>query len=278
MTDRTITQISWGHFYLDGGSMFGIVPRTIWARLIEPNESNGVRMALRSLLLRRGDHIVLVDCGIWPCFPEKLRDVVYRVSQRVARETFREQTGLAPEQVTDIVATHLHFDHVGGLAVETDGTLVPAFPAARVHVQKSQLEWAVAPSVKDRGSYIPRLVEFVAGLPGLVAHEGPYRLDEGIHVDVSSGHTPGMQIVRAEVGGQHFIHAADMVPTSAHVPLPYVMAFDLEPLRTVAEKESLFSSRQDAVYFFQHDPEHPFWKVEKTEKGWQRGAKWADAT
>lgn len=274
MSDWSVSQVSWGHFYLDGGSMFGIVPRAIWAKLLEPNETNGIRMALRSLLLRRGERAVLVDCGIWPAFPEKLRDGVYRVHQPDMHRVLREQAGLEPDQVTDIVVTHLHFDHAGGIARNDGKELVPTFPGARVHVQKSQLDWARAASFKDRGSYVAPMVELVSGLPGLTVHDGPYTLEPGIDVELSFGHTPAMQIVQVESGGQRFVHAADLVPTSAHVPLPYVMAFDLEPLRTVTEKESLFTRCPDAVYFFMHDPEHPFWKLEKTEKGWQRGTKW----
>ncbi|MBM4353500.1 MAG: MBL fold metallo-hydrolase [Deltaproteobacteria bacterium] len=290
MQDWGISQVCWGHFYLDGGSMFGIVPRAIWSRLIQPDEENGICMALRSLLLRRtepgssgtgrpggasGGRNVLVDCGIWPAFPQKLRDAVYRVHQPDMHRTLAEQAGIGPGEVTDVVATHLHFDHVGGLAREVEGNLVPTFPEARVHVQRRQLEWACSASVKDRGSYVPKMVELIAGLPGLVVHDGPYDLDEGVRVEVADGHTPGMQIVHATCGGSHFIHAADMVPSSAHVPIPYVMAFDLEPLKTVAEKESLFSAWPGAVYFFMHDPDHPFWMLSRTEKGWQRGARWA---
>ncbi len=277
MAEWVVSQVSWGHFYLDGGAMFGIVPRAIWSKLLEPNESNGIRMALRSLLLRREDRVVLVDCGIWPAFPEKLRDGVYRVCQPDMRKTLREQAGLEPEQVTDVVATHLHFDHVGGIVRQSEGGLVPTFPNARLHVQRGQLEWARAASIKDRGSYVPSLVEQIDRNPGLTVHDGPFDLVDAVRVEVAAGHTPGMQIVHVVSGGQRFVHAADMVPSSAHVPLPYVMAFDLEPLKTIAEKESLFTSWPDAVYFFMHDPEHPFWKLEKTEKGWQRGARWVGA-
>lgn len=256
-----ISQVKWGSFVLDGGAMFGIIPRPLWEAKIPPDERNGIRLALRSLIVRAQDRVVLVDCGIWEYFPEKLRTKVYSIQQGDFRTTLNAQAGLDLEDVTDVIATHLHFDHAGGFLVRSDGGLVPRFPNAVLHVQKSQLDWAADPSDKDRGSYVTEFMEGLRNLSCLAVHDGPWSPVPGIFVEVAHGHTPGMQIVRATAADKTIIHTADMVPTSAHVPTPYIMAYDNEPVTTAREKRCLFSTWPDAIFFFEHDPEQPFWTV-----------------
>lgn len=268
----SVTHVDWGRFVLDGGAMFGIVPRPLWAKRIPPDEDNGIRLALRSLVMQTAELNVLVDCGLWPCFAPKLSKTVYKCEQPDMDVSLREQTGLSPEEITDIIVTHLHFDHAGGFARLEKGALTPRFPNARLHVQKVQLEWAREGSRKDRGSYVRELVELVAGHALLTIHDGAWSLTPEIHVELAHGHTPNMQLVRLECGPPAIVHTADMVPTSAHVAVPYIMAYDNEPLKTAAEKETFYKRFPDAVYFFQHDPEEPFWTVEETVKGWRRKA------
>jgi len=264
-------QFNWGYFRLDGGAMFGIVPMPLWRRLIPPDDDGAIPMALRSLWIRTSGRRFLVDCGMWNHFPEKLHTGVYALSQPPLAETLATATGWHLDEVTDIIATHLHFDHAGGFAREVDGRLEAAFPRARLHVQKAQLEWAVEGPLKDRGSYVPRFIEFIRHYPGLVVHDGPWTAEEGIRVEVARGHTPGMQVLRVRHGEQTVIHTADMVPTSAHVSLPYIMAYDTQPLETGAEKEALYQRYPEAVYFFEHDPDRPFWTISRREGGgWTR--------
>jgi len=253
--------------------MFGIIPKPLWARLIPPDDRNGIRLAARSLVVRGGERVVLVDCGFWESFTPKLASEIYSVRQSDMAATLAEQTGLSPADVTDVIATHLHFDHVGGFLVETAaGELKPRFPNAAFHVQKGQLEWAQRPSDKDRGSYVPELIAGISAAPGVVVHDGAWRLEPWLAVDLAHGHTPAMQIVHAEGAGRTVIHTADMIPTSCHVPLPYIMGYDNEPLKTAAEKKHLYShTPSDAVFFFEHDPEQPFWTLKETEKGFVRG-------
>lgn len=279
MSDVFITQVKWGSFVLDGGAMFGIIPRPLWARLIPPDERNGIALAARSLVIRGGDRVVLVDCGFWEYFSPKLASKVYSVQQPDMAATLAAETGLEPGDVTDIIATHLHFDHVGGVlekAGQGSGVQGPGFSArfgnALFHVQKGQLEWAEGPSDKDRGSYVPELIAGIAGLENLVVHDGPWQLEPWLKVELAHGHSPFMQIVHAESSGHTVIHTADMIPTSSHVPLPYIMGYDNEPLKTAAEKKLLYANNSPGtVYFFEHDPEQPFWTLKETEKGFARG-------
>ena len=280
MSDISFTQVNWGSFVLDGGAMFGIIPRPLWARLIPPNDRNGIRLAARSLVVRGRERVVLVDCGFWEYFPPKLASNIYSVQQPDIAATLAAQTGFAPSDVTDIVATHLHFDHVGGFLEKrpVSGSRFQVsgfksrFPNARFHVQKGQLEWAQRPSDKDRGSYVPELIAGISAAPGLVVHDGAWRLEPWLAVELAHGHTPAMQIVHAEGAGRTVIHTADMIPTSSHVPLPYIMGYDNEPLKTAAEKKQLYThAPPDAVFFFEHDPEQPFWTLRETEKGFVRG-------
>jgi len=258
---------------LDGGAMFGIVPRPLWARLVAPDERNGITLAARSLVLRGDDRVVLVDCGFWEYFSPKLASKVYSVHQSDMAATLVEQTGLSPADVTDVIATHLHFDHVGGfLEKNAAGELQARFPNAAFHVQSGQLEWANSPSDKDRGSYVPELIAGIVGYENLVAHDGPWQLEPWLDVQIAHGHTPFMQIVHARAHGRTVIHTADMIPTSSHVPVPYIMGYDNEPLKTAAEKKELYADNSpDTVYFFEHDPERPFWTLQQTEKGFVRG-------
>jgi glyoxylase-like metal-dependent hydrolase (beta-lactamase superfamily II) len=267
MSKFGIIEVKWSTFLLDGGAMFGIVPRPLWAKLIPPNENNGIRLAMRSLMIATPERLILVDCGVWTFFPEKLRDRVYAIEQPDLATTFKERTGRDVEEVTDIIATHLHFDHVGGYVNRQGDDLVATFPNADLHVQKEQLEWALSPSDKDRGSYVKPLVDAIAGAKKLVLHDGPWTLLPDLEIDVVGGHTPAMQIVRVRHDDRWLIHTADMVPTSSHIPLPYIMAYDIEPIQTGLAKQRYYSTWPEAIYFFEHDPEHPFWNLTTDSRG-----------
>ena len=263
----TARSIVWGQFRLDGGSFFGVLPRSLWTRLVPPDEANQIPVILRSLLLETDGHKVLVECGNWPLFPEKLRDKIYKLEQPPMAETLRAQAGLSPEEITDVIPSHLHFDHVGGFFHEVNGTPKVLFPNARLHTQKGQLEWALKPSPKDRASYTPALTQLVADYEKLVVHEGPWTLVPGISVDLAHGHTPFMQIVRAETPFGPLVHAADVVPMRGQVPLAFIMAFDIEPLKTVEDKVRLYKNNPGAVFYCGHDPENPLCRVVTDDKG-----------
>ncbi|HEX5031308.1 MAG TPA: MBL fold metallo-hydrolase [Candidatus Eisenbacteria bacterium] len=238
-----------GRFALDGGAMFGIVPRPLWERPCPPDAQGRIALALRLLLIRGKGRTWLVDTGIGDKFDEKSNSI-YRIEGAMLPDDALRAAGFDPADVTDVILTHLHFDHAGG-TTRADGSLV--FPRARHYVQRVQWEWAQEPSLKDRGSY--RAPDFSA-LRGQVAMlEGPGNLAPGIEVFPVDGHTPAMQLPRISGGGAAVLYCADLVPTAAHVRAPWIMAYDNEPMKTAAEKTALLgrAAAEGWVLFLEHD-------------------------
>ncbi|MFQ5844263.1 MAG: MBL fold metallo-hydrolase [Planctomycetota bacterium] len=257
-----------GTFGLDGGAMFGVVPRPLWERSHPPDERNRIALAMRLLVLRSPERTWLVDVGIGDKFDRKHEDI-YRVDALSADEAVRA-AGVDPGTVTDVVLTHLHFDHAGG-ATRRDGS--PAFPGARYHVQRRQLEWARHATAKDRGSF--READFLPlyrdGRLNLL--DGPGALAGGIEVVVCDGHTSGMQLVKVGDGERTLLYVADLVPTAAHLRLPYVMAYDNNPLQTLKEKQRILSQAAEEgwILFLEHDPSCAACRVEQRRGGFTKG-------
>jgi glyoxylase-like metal-dependent hydrolase (beta-lactamase superfamily II) len=247
-----------GTVALDGGAMFGVVPRTLWQKQLEPDALNRVHLALRVLLLRGHGRCVLVDTGVGASWSDRDRGIYgIEAGQTVAHRALAG-LGVAPDDVTDVLLTHLHFDHAGGAVVRAeDGALAPAFPAARYHVQAANLAWARAPTERDRASYRPDDFEPLARAGCLVEHEGPGELFEGVRVRVSNGHTTGLQIPVVSDGATTLIYPADLVPTRAHVPTAWGMAYDLRPLEVMEEKKALLEEAAQGgwIVVYEHDPD-----------------------
>lgn len=250
--------LDFGRFRLDGGAMFGVVPRTLWEKEAPPDALNRIAMALRCLLLQDGQgRVVLVDCGAGDKDSPAFRDIFALEDEGSGVVEVLARHGLKPHDVTDLVLSHLHFDHAGG-AVRRDasGQLALTFPQATVHVQKAQWEWALAPSVRDRASYLKDNLEPLK-CARLHLVEGEAELLPGLRVRPVHGHTPSMQLVEVDgLGGHGLVYCADLVPTAAHLPLPWVMGYDLHPLIVVEEKEALYRRVGDgsAWLLFEHDP------------------------
>lgn len=239
-------------FGLDGGAMFGVVPKSLWERAYtQPDVRNRIPMAARILLLRNADRTVIVDTGNSPFMPSKLLDIYGMDFSQYSLEQSLAQQGIRPEDVTDVILTHLHFDHAGGAVV--DGA--PRFPNATYHVQQQHLAWARNPTQKDRASFDPTMFEPLVehGVMSLV--EGDGELLPGIHVRCMHGHTPFMQTVLAQTDRGQVFFPADLFPTAAHIPAPYGMGYDNYPLTTLQEKmdvyEELIGERWLVV--FEHD-------------------------
>lgn len=264
-------------FGLDGGAMFGIVPRPLWSRTNPADERNRIELATRCLFLEVGDRRVIVDAGMGERWRDKERDIyAVRRPDGGLRGQLAEH-GVDPDSITDVVMTHLHFDHAGGLAGrDDDGGLQPTFPNATHHVQRENWLWAHAPSPRDAGSYRREDFGFFgdADAPPLHLLDGVTTLFDAIEVLPLQGHTPGMQALRFRVGEQTLVYLADLIPTRGHVPVPYVMGYDVQPLKTVREKAELLEQavRHDWVLAFEHDPEHAFARVERDERGRYRVA------
>ena len=245
---------------LDGGSMFGIVPRKLWAGAHPPDEQNRIVMALRCLLIRGPGKNILVDCGIGDRLNEKQQKIYQHRQTPGGIAGCLGKLGVRLEEITDIIASHLHFDHVGGLLKPVGGgRLEPTFENATVHVQQECWAWAAGPTIWDAGSFFPGDMQIWEKHLKLNLLHGDGEIAEHIRVKVTGGHTPGQQIVVVGEGGQAVVYCADLVPTASHIRLPFIMAFDHHPLDTLEEKKVLLAQalEENWTLVFDHDPYTP---------------------
>ena len=263
-----ITLVDDGLFALDGGSMFGIVPRHSWERLIPPDDRNRIALALRVVLVRGAGRIVLLDAGIGNKVPEKLAGLM-NVRRAGGTPAKLQALGIGPGDVTDVVLSHLHFDHAGGAARLDACALSLTFPDATIHVQRACWEWAQRPSEKDAASFMAHDLELLKTYPRLNLVDGDAEVLPGIRVIAMRGHTPGMQGVVIESGGKTFCYLSDLAPTVHHIRLPYIMAFDVSPLDTLAEKKRILTQAADGgwVACFGHDIQTPACTLVRDDKG-----------
>lgn len=245
---------------LDGGAMFGVVPKPLWERRIPADERNRIPLGLRCLLVEAPNALVLVDTGIGNKEDAKFTEI-YGVENRgepTRLEDAIRAAGHAPEDVDIVLSTHLHFDHAGGnTLLRDDGEVVPAFPGARYVVQRREFEFAHSRNERIRASYLPPNIDPVAeaGLQDFV--EGEAEITEGVSVLPTPGHTPHHQSVLVRDGDAVACFLADVCPTTAHLPLPWIMGYDLEPLVTLESKRGLWQRalEEDWLLVFEHDPE-----------------------
>ncbi len=257
----TVHSLIVGRFRLDGGAMFGVVPKPLWNRVAPADEANRIRLSMRCLLLKGPDRTVLVDTGIGHKDSQKFLGL-FAVEQEENELVRRlDEVGVSPCDITDLVLTHLHFDHCGGCYLPDGDGVKPLFPGVRLHLQKGQWNWAFRGHPRDRASYIPRNFERMAQDHELILHEGEGEILPGLRALCVDGHTPRMQMIHVvgdpDAGVPGLVFLADLVPTAAHLPLPWVMGYDLEPLKTVIEKENLYARVLDGrtLLAFEHDPD-----------------------
>jgi glyoxylase-like metal-dependent hydrolase (beta-lactamase superfamily II) len=252
-----------GFFRLDGGAMFGVIPKTLWERIYPADDKNRIRLGLNSLLVQSSSFNLIIDTGIGSHFDSKLSGL-YTVDNEPGLIAALEKVGLMPDDIDIVINTHLHFDHCGGNTVVSGGCdILPAFPRAKYIIQKGEWESALSPNARDRASYLePYFVPLKeAGQLQLV--EGDTEISEGVEVVLASGHTAHHQCVKIESEGQTLFFLGDMVPTSGHVSLPYIMSYDLYPLETMKNKERFYHQaiEKDWTVAFNHDPEYFFGKI-----------------
>jgi glyoxylase-like metal-dependent hydrolase (beta-lactamase superfamily II) len=260
-----------GRFRLDGGSMFGVVPRVLWERQHEPDGLNRIELALRCLFAESGERRVLVDVGIGDRWEEKQR-AIYAIDRRPG-QLLQElgEAGIAPESITDVVLTHLHFDHCGGALRDGPGGPVPCFPNARHWVQLRHWNWAKQPTERDRASF--RSADFLpletAGLLQVV--DGAQEIIPGVRVVPVSGHTPHQQMVEFDAPEGGVVFCADLLPFASHLRIPWIMGFDLNPLLTLNEKREFLSraAEEQTTLVFEHDPAVEACGVTFTDKGFE---------
>ncbi len=254
--DWTLDTVDAGYLWLDGGGMFGSVPKPLWSRTNPPDERNRIRLAMRCMLLRGHGRIVLVDVGLGDKFTGKLRDI-YRVESEPSLEHSLASLGVAPEDVSDVILTHLHFDHAGGATRQTPDGLRPSLPAARWYVQRRNWENAHAPNPRERASYMPENYDALMEAGVLTLWDGPQRPWPGVETITVDGHTRGQQVVRVEGGGRSAWFVTDVIPTAAHVRIPFVMGYDVAAIETMQEKREILTraSQENAWIVLEHDPD-----------------------
>ena len=253
--DLELISLSDGFFRLDGGSMFGIVPRPLWSAKAPPDDRNRIRLAMRPLVVR-GVRTMLIDAGVGDKDDEKFREI-YGVERGRHLEHSLAAAGIAPEDVDIVLATHLHFDHAGGFTVrDRSGALRPRFPRARYVIRRGEWEDATHPHERNRGSYladnfIPLLD---AGVLELVSDD--QAIMPGVRVRHTGGHTAHHQMAVIESAGHRAVYVADVIPTSAHLPPAWVMGFDLYPMDTLAAKKALIQEAEThrTLILLPHDP------------------------
>jgi glyoxylase-like metal-dependent hydrolase (beta-lactamase superfamily II) len=251
-----VTPLSDGSFRLDGGAMFGVVPKPLWERRAPADERNRIRLGIRPLLVR-GERTMIIDAGIGTKMDPKSEDI-YGIDRARNLDHALAEAGIAPADIDIVLASHLHFDHAGGFtARDGTGAVVPRFPRARYIVRTAEWEDATHPHERNRASYLQE--NFVpladAGVLDLVPGDGA--IMPGVRVVRTGGHTMHHQIVMIESGGRTAVFAADLIPTTAHVDEAWIMGYDLYPMDTLAFKRAFVREAIDREYliFFEHDPE-----------------------
>ncbi len=262
-----IHPLNGGFFRLDGGAMFGTIPRVLWEKVNPPDEKNRIRLGINPLLIQTKEENILVDTGIGDKWDERFYSI-YGVEPLPHLKDSLKILGLTEEDITIVINTHLHFDHAGGNTVrDVDGRIKPAFPNARYIVQKGEWQDALNPNERTRASYyeddfIP-LMEY--GQLELI--DGDYTIAEGVTLIKVTGHNQHMQIVKIESNGRTAIFLSDIVPTVAHLAYPYITGYDLFPLNTLRIKKDIISRAADEgwLLIFEHDPEEKLGRVEVVE-------------
>lgn len=266
-----IQTLETGRFALDGGAMFGVVPKVLWSQHYPADELNRITMALRVLLLRSEEHVVLIDTGLGDKFSEKQAQMYGMEPGSGSLLLALEQAGLRPEEITDVILTHLHFDHAGGATRREGENLVPTFPQARYWVQQRNWDWANHPSEKDRASYLKENFQPLHEAGVLHFLDGESEILPGIFAWVSDGHTVGQQLIRVQDPQTALIYCADIIPMAAHLRLPYIMGYDLYPMTTLEEKRRILerACAEGWILVFEHDPRVAACRVNVGAKGAQ---------
>ena len=262
--------INTGYFKLDGGAMFGVVPKSMWQKLNPPDENNMCSWAMRCLLVQENDRLILIDNGMGNKQDEKFFGHYY-LHGNDTLETSLAKNGFRKDDITDVFLTHLHFDHCGGSIEKVDGKLVPAFRNATYWSNEKHWQWATHPNDREKASFLKENIlpiEESGQLQFIEVKEGT-SFTQNITVRFMYGHTEAMMLPQIRYNGKTIVFMADLLPSVAHIPIPYVMAYDTRPLETLKEKRSFLeeAGSQEYILFFEHDPEIECCSLQLTERG-----------
>lgn len=261
--DWTMTLLSDGVIRLDGGASFGVVPKPLWEKQITADERNRIPMVLRCLLAEGHGRRVLIDTGVGDRWDAGQRDLFGMERRAGQLLTELGAAGIERDSITDVVLSHLHFDHVGGACLDRADGMQPAFPQARWWVQRQQWDWARRPSERDRASFRSEDFDVLAASGTLELLDGAAEILPGLRLVPAHGHTPGMQVAEFHTRQGVMIFLADLIPMAAHLHLPWIAGYDLNPLLTLSEKRQLLSRavEEDYLLVFSHDPVHEACRV-----------------
>jgi len=270
-----IALLNISNFKVDGGAMFGVVPKALWSRTITVDENNNVVLSLRSLIIESEGRVILVDTGWGDKQDEKFfRHTYLHGGEGLTGGLLR--CGYKPEDVTDVILTHLHADHCGGCFRNKEGGgFEPVFPSAAYHVSRAQWEWANDSNLREEDAFLTENIRPIGESGRLNLIEENEMLCTGVDLRICYGHTPGLIVPYINYKGRVFIFTGDLIPTVAHIPLIWNMAYDLLPLVTIAEKEEVISGAltNSHVLIFQHDPDVECCMLRETPKGIRAGEK-----
>ncbi|NGP75957.1 MBL fold metallo-hydrolase [Balneolaceae bacterium YR4-1] len=268
--------IECGRFRLDGGAMFGVVPKTLWARQIEADEKNRIPMAMRCLLITSENtgKVYLIDNGCGTKFDEKFESIYALDYDHSNLLDSLDYHGFKPEDITDLILSHLHFDHCGGTTYYDDeGEIQHTFPNATYHVPKEHWETANNPNAREKASFFDEYIRPMETSGRLNLVEEHHSYEDGFSAIPVNGHTISQQLPKIEAEGKTLVFAADLLPTHIHVPLPWVMGYDMRPVQTLDEKERILN---DAVednwhFFLEHDAQKEVITVKKEDGKFKAG-------
>lgn len=263
-----IRAVDTGRFKLDGGAMFGVVPKAMWEKTDPADSRNRIDMHMRALYAEGAGRRILVDCGAGTKLDDKMVEI-YEIECDPLRKVLEEH-GIDPDSITDAIATHLHFDHAGGYTYyDGAGELALALPNATHHVQRRQWEAATGPNEKDRASFFPENFLPIEEAGRLNLLDGESEIVPGVRVVPTEGHTPGHQVVLFGEGEGTVMYCGDLIPLASHINLPWIMAYDHLPLSTLEEKKKLLGEAADGdwVLFFEHDPAIAACRISRNDRG-----------
>ncbi|MEA3446873.1 MAG: MBL fold metallo-hydrolase [Bacteroidota bacterium] len=264
-----IYSIETGNFKVDGGAMFGVVPKVLWERLYPADDQNLCPCVARSMLIVEGNRKVLIDTGIG----DKLQEDFARHYHLFGDDdliTSLKNCGIEPEDITDVIMTHLHFDHCGGtIGRDKKGNLYPVFPNADIIVSKAQWESAMNPNLRENPAFLEENIVPMKTSGKLKLLDAPCMLTDDIELRFFNGHTKGLISVFVNIGNKRVVFAGDVLPAMPYIRLPYISAYDIEPLTTLNEKQALLEEvyNNGDVLFFQHDINNEACTLSKTKKG-----------
>lgn len=260
-----------GYFKLDGGAMFGVVPKSVWNKLNPADENNMCSWAMRCLLVETGDRLILIDNGMGDKQSEKFFSFYYLHGEDTLEKSLKKH-GFGFDDITDVFLTHLHFDHCGGSVKYTDAArtkLAPAFKNARYWSNSKHWDWAVHPNAREKASFLKENILPIqeSGQLNFIDQEGAWL--PGFDVLFVNGHTENMMLPLITYKNTRVLYCADLMPSYAHIPLPYIMGYDVRPLETLKEKEQILprAVKENWTLFFEHDALHECCSLADTERG-----------